>query len=150
MRAHSFTTTMLRLALRTTRSAVRQLTDSKTPRKPTLLNTWSLYQQHPPIYSSLTLQNQIFAANTSVPTLRLQKRQFTTTCRNSARYLRSGDRPKKSNGDLPRRARKANIFLPFQASSFVDAFVTTIVGVGISESCGYECVGASEVESFIL
>ena len=38
--------------------------------------------------------------------------------------------------ELPRKDRRANPFLPFQASSFVDALVTTIVGVGISESCG--------------
>lgn len=41
-----------------------------------------------------------------------------------------------TDDELPRKDRRANPFLPFQASSFVDALVTTIVGVGISESCG--------------
>ena len=138
----SFTTTMFRSAPRTTRSAVRLL----TPQKLTRLNTSSRHQ-FLGSSSSLPLQDQIFAASTSVPTSLLQTRHFTSKSRNSSRHLRSGDlrrtatvneRPAGvSDDDLPRKSRRANPFLPFQASSFVDAFVTTIVGVGISESCRF-------------
>jgi hypothetical protein len=56
-----------------------------------------------------------------------------------------------TDDDLPRKDRKANPFLPFQASSFVDAFVTTIVGVGISESCKLRtCRLRNEVEWMLV
>ena len=147
-RTHPFATTMFRSASRETRSAIRLLGDSKTSQNLRRLNTSSLRRQHLLLNSSLTFRDQISIASTSVPTSRLQSRQFTSPSRNSTRHFRSGDRLRKAtlderpagtaNDDLPRKARKANPFLPFQASSFVDAFVTTIVGVGISEFCRYK------------
>ena len=142
---------MLRSAPRATRSAVRLLADSRPSRNLTPPNARSPHQcllVHP----SLVLRNQIPAVSVSAQTLRPptqggvegpQTRSFMSTSRNSARYLRSDDRHQKAIGkrplvgmtddDLPRKDRKTNPFLPFQASSFVDAFVTTMVGVSISK-----------------
>ena len=149
---------MLRPAPRTTRSAVRLLADSKVSQKLTPPNARSLHCQYP----SLISRNPASAASTSASTSRpltqagvegLQTRSFTSTSSNFLRHPRSGDhrratvnRPSvdSTHDDLPRKARKANPFLPFQASSFVDAFVTTIVGVGISESCQYGRVGSEQ------
>lgn len=144
---------MLRPAPRVARSAVRLLADSKFPQTLTPPNARSLCQ-YPHVHPSLVLRNPTSAASISAPTLRLtaqggvegfQTRSFASTSGNSARY-RSDDRHRKpvrsrplvgmTDDELPRKDRRANPFLPFQASSFVDALVTTIVGVGISESCG--------------
>jgi len=144
---------MLRPAPRITRSAVRLLADSKPSWNLTLPNARPLCQ-YPIVHPSLVLRNPISAAPIPAPTLRLptqgaveglQTRSFASTSRNSARHLRSDNRYGKAtvnrplvgmtDDDLPRKDRRANPFLPFQASSFVDALVTTIVGVGISESC---------------
>lgn len=138
------TTTMFRSAPRTTRSAVRLLEGSKTSQKLAPPDTSSLRQQHLLLDSSLNSQGRVFVASTSVPTSRLQTRQFTSTSRNFSRRIRSGDRHQSAaftnerlvgatDDDLPRKSRKANPFLPFQSSSFVDAFVTTIVGIGMSK-----------------
>jgi len=149
---------MLRPAPRITRSAVRLLADSKLPQKLTLPNTRSLYQQHSLVHPFLVSRNPTSSASTFAPVSRLsaregvwgpQTRGFTSTSKSSARH-RSDDRYRRAalsralvgtaGDDLPRKSRRANPFLPFQASSFVDAFVTTIVGVGISESCKCEGV----------
>ena len=152
-RTRPLTTIMLRPAPRITRSTTRLLADSKPCQNLTLPNARSLCQ-YPLVHPSLVLRNPISAASIPAPALRhptqggvegLQTRSFASTSRNSARHLRSDDRRRKAavsrpfagmtDDDLPRKDRKANPFLPFQASSFLDAFVTTIVGVGISESC---------------
>ena len=143
---------MLRPAPRITRSAVRLLADSKPSQNLTLPNTRFLCQ-YPLVRPSIVFRNPASAASIPAPTSRLptqggveglQMRPFTSTSRNSVRHLRSDDRHRKAavnrplvgmtDDDLPRKDRKANPFLPFQSSSFVDAFVTTIVGVGLSES----------------
>ena len=149
-RTHPFTTTMLRPACRTTRSAVRLLADSK-PSQTLMLQKSRPLHEHTLVNPSLVSQNDISATPASVSIPRLQTRPFTSASRSSARHLRSDDRHRKAavnphlvdptNDDLPRKGRKANPFLPFQASSFVDAFVTTIVGVGISESNKHERAG---------
>jgi len=135
-----------------TRSAVRLLADPRPSQKLTLPTARSLHQ-HPLIHPSLVSRSPISGASVFASGSRfltqegvkgLQTRSFTSTNRNSARYLRSDDRHQKAaikrplvgvtDDDLPRKDRRANPFLPFQASSLVDALVTTIVGVGISES----------------
>jgi len=150
---------MLRPAPRATRSTIRLLADPKPSQNLTLRNARSLHQC-PLVHPSLVLRNQIPDASNFTQSLRLpawggvgglQTRSFASTSRNSARYLRSDDRHRRgagnrplvgiTNDDLPRKDRKANPFLPFQASSFVDALVTTIVGVGISESCKLQVCG---------
>ena len=144
---------MLRPALCTTRSAVRLLADSKPSQKFNLPNVRSLH--HYPLVRdpSLLSRNPVPAALVTASVSRLstqrsveglRSRPFASVSKNSTRNLRSDgrhrraavDRPLVSmtEDDLPRKDRKANPFLPFQASSFVDAFVTTIVGVGLSES----------------
>ena len=152
-RTHPFATTMLRPAPHITRSVIRLLADPRPSRKSTLPTARSLHHQ-PFIHPSLVSRNSIPAASVSASSSRFptqdgfegpQTRSFTSTSRNSARYLRSDDRHRKAtirrpfvgitDDDLPRKDRRANPFLPFQASSLVDALVTTIVGVGISESC---------------
>lgn len=154
---HPFTTTMLRSAPRITRPAIRLLADLKPSQKLAQPNARSLHQQHPLVHPFLVSRNLISAASTSIPTSQLsnqggvealQTRSFTSTSSNSTRHPRSDDLRRRTvvnrplvgmtDDDLPRKDRKANPFLPFQASSFVDAFVTTIVGVGISELCKYE------------
>lgn len=143
---------MLRPAPRITRSATRLLADSKPPQNATIPNSRSLHQRllvHPSVVQRNTISVGSIPATLSRAQTRghvegLQTRSFTSTSRRSARHLRSDDRHGRtlasrplvgmSDGDLRRKDRKANPFLPFQASSFVDAFVTTIVGVGISES----------------
>ena len=146
-RTHPFTTTMLRPAYRPTRSAVRLLADSKSSQTLMLQSSRSLHE-HTLVNLSLISQNEISAAPASVSIPRLQTRPFTLASRSSARHLRSNDRHRKvavnphlvdpTNDDLPRKGRKGNPFLPFQASSFVDAFATTIVSVGVSESNKHE------------
>ena len=154
--AYPLTTTMLRSAPRITRPTVRLLADQKFSHNSTLLNTRSLYQR-PAVHPSLVSRNLTPTVSTSTSASRpptqtvtegLQARPFASTSRNSTRHLRSDDRHRRGvvnrplvgtvHGDLPRKNRKANPFLPFQASSFVDAFVTTIVGVGISELCKHK------------
>ena len=148
--AHALTTTMLRSAPRTTRPTVRLLADQKLSHKSTLPKARFLYQ-HPVIHPCSVSRNLTPTTSTPASTSRfptrtaiegLQTRSFTSTSSNSARHLRSEDRHRVvvnrplvgvTHDDLPRKDRRANPFLPFQASSFVDAFVTTIVGVGISE-----------------
>ena len=143
---------MLRPALRVTRSAIRLLADSKPPRNLTLPNARSLHQRpivHPSVVQRNTTSVGPIPATLSRAQTRghiqgLQTRSFASGSRRPARHLRSDNRHGRtvasrplvgmSDDDLPRKDRKANPFLPFQASSFVDAFVTTIVGVGISES----------------
>jgi len=144
---------MLRSAPRITRPTVRLLADQTLSHNSTLPNTRSLYQ-HPAIHPFLVSRNLTPTASTSTSASRpptqtavkgLQARSFASTSKNSARHIRSDDRHRGgvvnrplvgiTDDDLPRKGRKANPFLPFQASSFVDAFVTTIVGVGISELC---------------
>ena len=152
-RTHRFTTTMLRQAPRTTRSAVRLLTGLKPSQKPARPNARFLHKRHPLFDSPLVLQNPIPAASTLTSTSRPWTRPFASTSRNSVRHPRSGDHRRATisitqplragttdDDDLPRKGRKANPFLPFQASSFLDAFVTTIVGVGISELYKHEGV----------
>ena len=146
-RSHPFTTTMLRQAYRSTRSAIRLLADSKSFQTLVLQNSRSLHE-HTFVNPSLISQNKISAAPASVSIPGLQTRPFTSASRSSARYLRSNDRHRKvavnphlvdpTNDDLPKKGREGNPFLPFQASSFVDAFATTIVGVGVSESNKHE------------
>jgi hypothetical protein len=143
---------MLRPAPRVTRSAIRLLGDSKLPQNSTLPNARSLHQRtsvHPSVVQRNTISVGPIPATLPRAQTRghiegLQTRSLASASRRSARYSRSDDRNGRtvvsrplvgtSDDDLPRKDRKANPFLPFQASSFVDAFVTTIVGVGISES----------------
>ena len=145
---------MLRPASRITRSAVRLLADPKFFQNLTLPHVRSLHQ-HPPTHLPLFSRNptsaaSFFASASRCPTQggieEPQTRSLTSTSRSSTRHLRSDVRYRnvpinqppvgsRTDGDLPRKDRKANPFLPFQATSFLDAFVTTIVGVGISESC---------------
>lgn len=153
---------MLRPAPRITRSAVRLLADSKPSRNLTLPNARPLCQ-YSIVHPSLVSRNPISAAPIPAPTLRLptqggveglQTRSFASTSRNPARHLRSDDRHRKAtvnrplvamaDDDLPRKDRRANPFLPFQASSFVDALVTTIVGVAISECASPGCRNEAE------
>ena len=160
--ARPLTTTMLRSAPRITRPTVRLLADQKLPHSSALPNARSLHQR-PVVHPILISRNLTPFASTSASTSRLptqtaieglQTRSFASTSRNSARHLRSDDRHRggvvnrplvgTSHDDLPRKNRKANPFLPFQASSFVDAFVTTIVGVGISESCKHKRIELNE------
>jgi len=159
--AHPLTTTMLRSAPRLTRPTVRLLADQKLSHKSTQPNACSLYQQRPVVHPFLISRNLTPAASTSrLPTQAavrgLQTRLFASTSSNSARHLRSDDRHRGAvvnrplvgitHDDLPRKDRKANPFLPFQASSFVDAFITTIVGVGISKLYKYERIELNEAE----
>jgi hypothetical protein len=161
-RTHLLATTMLRQTPRISRSTVRLLADPKPSQKSALPNARSLHQRtlvHPCRIS----RNPVSVASTSASIPRLptrgveglQTRSFASTSKNSARHTRSDDRHRRvvnrplvgtTDGDLPRKNRRANPFLPFQTSSFVDAFVTTIVGVGISESCKYERWGRTEAE----
>lgn len=150
---HLFATTMLRPALHITRSAVRPLANPRHSQKLTLPNARSLHQ-HLPTCPTLVSQNLVSAASIfgSGPRFSiregiegLQTRSLTSTSRNSARYLRSDDRRRKAadkrplvsniDDDLPGKDRKAYLLLPFRAASFADALTTTIVGVGMSESC---------------
>jgi len=161
--AYPLTTTMLRSAPRITRPTVRLLADQKLPHNSTLPNTRSLYQR-PVVHPFLVSRNLTPTASASrLPTRMavegLQTRPFASTSRNSARHLRSDDRHRGVvnrplvgivRDDLPRKDRKANPFLPFQASSFVDAFVTTIVGVGISESCKHKRIGLKEAQRTLV
>ena len=143
---------MLRQTPRITSPAFRLLADPKLSQKSTLPTARSLHQ-HPFLHSFLVSRNLISA---TPATLRLSTqgsvgvflaRSFASTNSNFTRHLRSDDRRRvvvnrplvgMTNDDLPRKNRKVNPFLPFQASSFVDAFITTIVGVGISKSCRCE------------
>ena len=144
---------MLRPASRITRSVVRLLADQKPSQNLTLPNVHSLHQ-HPPTHFPLVSRNptsaaSFFASASRYPTQggieELQTRSFTSTSRSSTRHLRSDVRYRnaavnrflvgRTDGDLPRKDRKTNPFLPFQTTSFVDAFVTTVVGFGLSESC---------------
>ena len=145
---------MLRPVPRMTRPAFRLLVDQKLSQELTLPGARVLHQR-PLVHPLLVSRNLTSTASTFVSTSQLptrgsvevpQARSFTSTSTNFVRDLRSDDRRRGvvnrplvgvTDDDLPRKDRKANPFLPFQASSFVDAFVTTVVGVGISESCRY-------------
>jgi hypothetical protein len=162
-RTHLLATTMLRQTPRISRSTVRLLADPKPSQKSALPNARSLHQQRTLVHPCRFSRNPVSVASTSASIPRLptrgveglQTRSFASTSKNSARYTRSDDRHRRvvnrplvgtTDGDLPRKNRRANPFLPFQTSSFVDAFVTTIVGVGISESGKYERWGRTEAE----
>ena len=144
---------MLWPALRVTRPAAirRLLPDSKPPQNSTLPNPRSLH--HRPLFRPSVVQRNTISIGSIPATLSraqirghiqgLQARSFASASRRSARHLQSDDRQGRSvvsrllvgtsSGDSPRKGRKGNPFLPFQMT-FVDAFVTTIAGVGISES----------------
>ena len=145
---HRLTTIMLRRASAATRSTVRLLATPRSSLESTRSNALFLHK-HLIFDSPLILPNQISAASTLASTPRLQTRPFVSTSRNPVRHPRSGDHQRAivnrplvgtTDDDSPRKGRKANPFLPFRASSFVDAFVTTIVGVGISELHKHERV----------
>ena len=160
---HPLTTTMLRQAPRISRSTVRLLADPKLSQKSALPNARSLHQQRTLVHPCRISRDPISVTSTSASIPRLptqgveglQTRSFASTGKNSARHTRSDDRHRRAvnrplvgmtDGDLPRKNRRANPFLPFQASSFVDAFVTTIVGVGISKSGKCERWSRTEAE----
>lgn len=130
-RTHLSASTMLQSACR---SVFHLLAGSKPPRNLTRLNGRSPCERRSLVNSPLIP----FA-----PASPLLVRRFTSTSRISARHLRSGDRKKAAyvgttGDDSP---RKVDPSLPFQAPSLRDAFVTTVVSVGISESCKHRCVG---------
>ena len=136
-----------------TRSAVRLLANPR-PQKFTLPNALSLHRYPLTCHSSHISRNPISTISIFSPSSRslihegirgLQTRSLTSTSRNSARHLRSEDRHRKAaenrppastiDDDLQRKDGKANPLLPFQTATLVDALTTTIIGVGISESC---------------
>ena len=133
--------------LRTTLPVIRLLKKLSTPH--------SLHQQHPRAHPFLFSRNLIPV--TSIPPFPIQvgveglrTRSFTSTSSNSVRHSKSDDRHRRAfvivnrpyvgtaDDESARGNRKRGPFLPLRASGVVDAFVTTIVGVGISESCDRE------------
>ena len=158
---HPLTATMLQPALRMPRLAIR-LAGTKLSRRLTVAPgaTHSLHEQYQGVYPLIS-RTLIAGAPTfaSTPRFPIQpaveglqiRRLFTSTSNISARHLRSDDRryqriiPNRplvgiNRDHLPRKTRKANPFLPFQASSVADTLINTIVGVGISGFFQYEHV----------
>jgi len=150
------------------RPAIR-LADPKLFRKLILSNTRSLHQQHPTIYPFS--RNLVSAAPTSAPASQFliratvvgfRTRSFASTGSNHTWRPRSADdrrhqrvvpnRPLlgTARDGLPGKGRKPIPFLLFRASSFADALVHTIVGIGISGSCMYEHVESNEAEWALL
>ena len=144
---------MLRPALHTTRSAVCLLANAKPSQKFNLPNVRSLHHYPLVCDPSLLSRNPVPTTLVTPSILRLsthrsveglRSRSFASVKKNSTRNLRSDGRHRRAaidrppvgmtDDNLPREDRKANPFLPLRASNFVDAFVTTIAGVGLSES----------------
>ena len=151
---HALATTTMWLALRISRPAIR-LADPKLSRKLIPPNARSLHQQHPTVHPFTISRTLISATPTSAPTSRFliratvegfQTRSFASTGSNHTRHPRSADdrrhrrlipnRPLVgiTRDSLPGKDWKSIPFLQFRASSFADALVQAIVGVGISGS----------------
>jgi len=161
---HALATTTMWSALRISRPAIRLADPKLIPP-----NARSLHQQHPAVYRFTTSRNPISAAPVSASASRFliraaveefQTRSFTSTgsIGNHARHSRSAaDRRHRrvvpnrplvgiTRDGLPRTDKKPIPFSPFRASSFADALVRAVVGVGISGFCKYEHVGSNEAE----
>ena len=163
---HALATTTMRSALRIPRPAIR-LADPKLSRKLIPPNAHSMHRRHPDVHPFTIPRNLILAEPTPAPGSRFliratvegfQTRSFTSTASNHSRHTRSTDdhrhRRVIPNRPLvgvtldgpPGKDRKAIPLLPFRASSFADALVHTIVGVGISGFCKHEHVESNEAE----
>jgi len=154
---HALTTTTMQSALRISRPAIR-LADPKLSRKfiPPTVHPFTVPQN--PISAAPTLgYASRFLIRATVGGF--QARSFASTASNHTRHPRSVDdrrhrrvipnRPlvgTHTRDDLPGKDRKSFPLSPFRASSFADALVHTIVGVGISGFCKYEHVESNEAE----